>query len=52
MFKAQLKIQILESSDFREDRDILKENDVRPLSFNEVSKNREEAKKDQTLEGK
>ena len=52
LFKAQLKRQIMESSDFREDGDILEENDVRSLPFNEVSKNREEAEKEQTLEGK
>ena len=52
LFKAQLKRQIRESSYYREERDILEENDVRSLPFDEVSKNREEAKKEQTLEGK
>lgn len=52
LFKAQLKGQIMESSDFRENRDILEENDSRSLPFNEASKTREEAKKEQTLEGK
>ena len=42
----------MESSDFRENRDILEENDSRSLPFNEASKTREEAKKEQTLEGK
>ena len=52
LFKAQLKRQIMESSDFRDDRDTVEENDARSLPFNEVSKNREEAKKEQTLKGK
>ena len=52
LFKAQLKRQIMEIPDFLEDKDILEENDARALSFNEVSKNREEATKEQTLEGK
>ena len=52
LFKAQLKRQIRESLYYREEMDILEKNDVRSLPFNEVSKNREEAKKEQTLEGK